>query len=276
MTQLKRSVIKVNGVKLFYRDSLIKSQPFLCLHGKWGRGETWSDFIWRYGNEYRIIAPDQRGHGFSDKPVARYAPQDMAEDAFGLITQLKCKPAIVMGHSMGGRNAAFLAALHPEAVKALIILDIGLATSKKISSLPPSEIEPIDELTFDWPTPYKTLNDAIKHLTSKYKRKSNSDYFLESLTETTEGYDFLFSRYSMAAIEEYLHDWTYILPKIKCPTLLVRAESSIDLTIEEAEIMRKGIENCKYVEVKNSDHMVYVDNPESFYLILDEFLSTIQ
>jgi len=272
MVKLKRSFVQCGGIKFFYLDSVENDKNILCLHGKWGRGETWNDFIKRYHSRFRIIAPDQRGHGLSDKPVARYAPQDMAEDAFQIIKQLKAVPSIVVGHSMGGRNAAHLAALYPEAVKGLVILDIGPGGSEELSQLSPASVMPIDELTFEWPTPYSSMNDAVKHLNSCFKYKSNVDYFLQSLTEGDEGYDYMFSRYSMAAIAQYLVEWTDILPRIQCPVLLVRAENSTDLTKDEAEKMQSLIKDCTYAEISKSDHMVYIDNPEEFYPIMDDFL----
>lgn len=272
MGKVKRSFIQCGGIKFFYLDTMENENNILCLHGKWGRGETWIDFINRYRSRFRIIAPDQRGHGLSDKPVARYAPQDMAEDAYQILKQLKAIPSIVVGHSMGGRNAAHLAAMYPEAVKALVILDIGPAGAEELSQLAPSMVMPVDELTFEWPTPYSSMNEAVKHLNSCFKYQSNIDYFMQSLTEGAEGYDFLFSRYSMAAIGQYLVEWSDVLPKIKCPVLLVRAKNSTDLTEAEAEKMRSLISDCTYAEISNSDHMVYLDNPEEFNPVMDEFL----
>ena len=45
---LNRSIAKVNGIRMFYRDTKVGDQSILCLHGRWGRGETWSDFINRF------------------------------------------------------------------------------------------------------------------------------------------------------------------------------------------------------------------------------------
>jgi pimeloyl-ACP methyl ester carboxylesterase len=272
---VKRVVTKVNGLDIFYRDTLEGGETILCLHGKWGRGETWADFIRRYRDRYRIVAPDQRGHGLSEKPVARYAPQDLAADAHALIEKLGCGPAIVVGHSMGGRVGAFLAALHPEAVKALAILDCGPEGPETVSSLPPERISPVDELTSDWPAPYESLQDALDDLSARFPMPSNVRYFQESLVETVEGFDFLFGRFAMAALKEYMCEWYSILHEIRCPVLLVRAEESWDLSKESAERMRELIEDCTYYEVSRSDHMVYADNPAEFYEGFDRFLGKV-
>jgi len=274
-SKIKRAMIKVNGLNLFYRDTRSNNQSILCLHGKWGRGETWTDLMFRYKDRYRIITPDQRGHGLSDKPIARYAGEDFAEDTYQLIKRLECGPAIVVGHSMGGRNAAYLAALYPQEVKALAILDQQAEDPEKLSNLPPEKVSPVDKLTADWPTPYPTYEEALRDLRKRFSRETNVRYFLESLVETVEGYDFLFSRYAMAAIGEYRQEWYHILPQIQCPVLLVRAKDSWCLSEQEAKKMRTLIKDCTYFEVANSDHMVYADNPDEFYPQFERFISTV-
>lgn len=271
-SKIKRAMIEVNGLNLFYRDTGSSKQALLCLHGKWGRGETWTDLMFRYRDRYRIVAPDQRGHGLSDKPVARYAADDFAADAHELIEKLGCGPVIAVGHSLGGRNAAYLAALHPEEVRALAILDQQAEDPGTLSDLPPEKVSPVDKLTADWPTPYSTFDEAVQDLSQRFGRETNVRYFLDSLVETVEGYDFLFSRYAMSAIDVYRQSWYHLLPEIECPVLFLRAQDSWCLSAEEADKMKALIKDCTYFEVANSDHMVYVDNPDEFYAVFEKFL----
>jgi pimeloyl-ACP methyl ester carboxylesterase len=97
---------------------------------------------------------------------------------------------------------------------------------------------------------------------------------LQSLTETAEGYDFMFSRYAIAATLHYRQSWYHLILDIQCPVLLVRATESWELSVEEADKMKSLLKNYTYAEVSNSDHMVHVDNPEEFYKIFDRFLET--
>ncbi len=262
----------VNGVELFYRDTGGDGPGVLCLHGKWGRGETWMDMMSRLRDRYRIIAPDQRGHGLSGRPVARYAGEDFAKDAYELMERLGLGPAVVVGHSIGGRNAAYLAALYPQAVKALVILDAKATGPKEPSALPPDKVSPVDGFTADWPLPYAFYAEAVTDLGRRFPRATNVRYFLESLTETVEGYDFMFSRYAMSAIDAYYQGWHHILDQIKCPALLVRAGESWYLSEREAGEMKRHIKDCSYLEVVKSDHMVYADSPEEFYPPFERFI----
>ena len=261
------------GINIFYRESVSNGTPMLCLHGKYGRGETWHELMSRYGERFRVIAPDQRGHGLSDKPVARYSGEDFAADAHDLLYALKTTPAIVVGHSIGARNAAYLAALYPQWVKALVILDAKAEGPQDLPIVPPDEIPTLDSLVGSWPTPYPSYQAALDDLSKRFPRETNIRYFLDSLVESVDGYDFLFSQHALSAIDACYRGWHHLLPRIKCPVLLVRAEESWYLTKEESAAMLTSLPGASFLEVKGSDHMVYTDNPEQFYPVFEEFVT---
>ncbi|NOX34800.1 MAG: alpha/beta hydrolase [Deltaproteobacteria bacterium] len=275
MKKIKSSVVNANGINLYYLDSTANENTILCLHGKWGRCETWRDFIHRYKNRFRIIAPDQRGHGLSNKPVSRYAGEDFSRDAYELIKRVNCAPVIVVGHSLGARNAAYLAALYPQAVKLLVLLDTKADGPEKLSDIPPEKILPIDQFTAGWPTPYSSYEEAVNDISKRFEKESNIEYFRESLIETAEGYDFMFSRFAMSAMDIYYQRWYHILDKIECPVLFVRAKESWYLSSEEALKMKEHIKNCTYFEISNSDHMLYADNPNDFYPRFEQFIKEV-
>ncbi len=228
----------------------------------------------RYGETYSVIAPDQRGHGLSDKPSWGYRAEDMAADALGILRRLEAAPATVIGHSMGARIAGYLAGVYPEAVSSLALLDetVSGAGSRVGGERDASKD---DGLTSSWPTPYPAYHEAVRHLNACFERKTSVDYFLSSLVETDRGYDYLFSRPAMAEIGRSYQDWRHLLPGIHCPVLLVRAAQSWCLPESEALEMRDALEDCTYVEIPSSDHMVYTDNPAAFYAAFDRFLARV-
>jgi len=272
---MKRIIVPANGLKFFCLDTGGDKPVILCLHGRWGRAETWARFMNRYQDRFRVIAPDQRGHGLSDKPLARYASEDLAADAYAIVKGLGCDQIIAIGHSMGARVATYLAAAHPELVRALAILDCTADGNAEVLSLSPEQVSPIDDLTKDWPTPYPTLADAHADFAKRFPLPSNVEYFKQSLHETAAGYDFLFSRRAMAALGHYNARWFDLLPRILCPTLLVRAADSWDLPKETAMKMRTLMRDVEYAEISGSDHMVYADNPAEFDPVMDRFLGRV-
>ena len=66
-------------------------------------------------------------------------------------------------------------------------------------------------------------------------------------------------------------EWA-VLPKISCPTLLIRGAESDVLATETAERMLDVLPNCQFVEIPESGHSLGVDQPEAFQDAITTFL----
>jgi pimeloyl-ACP methyl ester carboxylesterase len=124
-----------NGVKIAFSDHPPERQdrraPILLIHGfasslaiNW-RYTHWIKALTEDGR--RVIALDNRGHGFSQK---LYQPNDytlesMAGDAVNLLDHLGIGRADIMGYSMGARIAITIALNHPERLNRLILGGVG-------------------------------------------------------------------------------------------------------------------------------------------------------
>ncbi len=112
----------VNGIKIHYVEAGHGSPVFL-LHGF---PETW--FAWRkqipvLSTNYRVIAPDLRGYGDTDKPQDGYDKRTMARDIYELMLSLGYTKIVLVGHDRGARVATRFAKDYPEAVDRLVVLD---------------------------------------------------------------------------------------------------------------------------------------------------------
>lgn len=124
-----------DGYTLAYRDKG-EGEPILLIHGF--ASSSWVNWVtpgwFRTLNDagYRVIAIDNRGHGFSQKPhdEQAYTPEAMADDAVRLLDHLAIEKAPIMGYSMGARITAFACLRHPKRVKSAIFggLGIGMVT----------------------------------------------------------------------------------------------------------------------------------------------------
>jgi len=120
-----------DGVRIAYVDEG-EGEPILLIHGfasnvaaNW-RDPGWVSTLMQAGR--RVIALDNRGHGWSDKlyDAIRYGAPAMAEDARRLLDHLGIERTDVMGYSMGARIAVFLALAHPKRVRSLILGGAGI------------------------------------------------------------------------------------------------------------------------------------------------------
>ncbi len=268
---IHRSIAHLKDISLFYRDTKTKGEAIVCLHGRWGRGETWVDFIQNYGEKYRIIAPDQRGHGLSDKPDTKYTTEEMADDIIQLLYFLELKQVILVGHSMGGHIASYITAAYPKLVKGLAILD----KSSTMLDNQENNDELVDPITKDWPLPFSSLSEAQDYIKKVDESELSYQYFMNSLIETVEGYTMMFSPQAMAKNIATYTDWSKLLSKLQCPVMLLRAKGSGAVTDEDFEMMRLNIPNCSAHEILNSDHNVHLAKKSLFYQYFNQFLNAI-
>jgi pimeloyl-ACP methyl ester carboxylesterase len=116
----------VNNVTLHYVIGG-HGDPILLLHG-WP--ETW--YEWRniipslIANNYTIIALDMRGLGDSEKPQTGYDKKTVAEDIYQLVKKLGYSKIYLVAHDWGGPVAYSYAAVHPEDIQKMIIIDVPL------------------------------------------------------------------------------------------------------------------------------------------------------
>ena len=105
--------------------------PILLLHGHPQTHVVWRKVAPRLVEAgYKVIAPDLRGYGDSDKPESDpshlpYSKRVMAADQIALMKHLGHETFSVVGHDRGGRVAHRLALDFPDAVERLVVLDIA-------------------------------------------------------------------------------------------------------------------------------------------------------
>lgn len=272
--KIYRNIAKLMNMEMFYFDTKTEGPVILCLHGLWGRAETWYDFIQHYGKDYRIIAPDQRGHGLSSKPVSKYTGEETAEDIVQLLEYLNIDSVILAGHSMGGRAAGYFTARYQKYVNAVAILDMP-ASGPAANKLPLNQMPAVDPFTKDWPLPFSSLKEAMDFIKGATESEIEYQYFMNSLTETVEGYQMMFSAQAMAAFKTYYEDWYYLLPGIKCLTLIIRSGSHQSVSDENYSKMQSQLSNCMAFEMSHPDHNVQLANKEEFYGYFDKFLNKL-
>lgn len=120
-----------DGERLVVNDGLVLAvrsygprdgTPVLVLHGFPEMGTTWAPLAQRLEG-VRIVAPDLRGHGFSDAPrrVSAYRLDRLLGDVVALV-DLVGGPLHVVGHDWGGALSWLLVERHPERVRTATIL----------------------------------------------------------------------------------------------------------------------------------------------------------
>lgn len=100
-----------------------EGRPLLLIHGLMTSSYSYRYVIPLLAPHYRVIVPDLPGAGRSDAPPdLSVSPESVSEVLAGLIEALKLETPYVIGNSMGGYQALWLAVVHPEKVRRLVIL----------------------------------------------------------------------------------------------------------------------------------------------------------
>ena len=94
----------------------------LLLHGWMASGGlNWFRAFETLGKEFRVLAPDLRGHTRGLRSVQAFRFSDCADDLAVLLGSLDCGPVVVAGYSMGGPIAQLLRRRHPDRVSGLVL-----------------------------------------------------------------------------------------------------------------------------------------------------------
>jgi pimeloyl-ACP methyl ester carboxylesterase len=84
----------------------------------------WRDFIGPLAERYRVIAPDLRGHGWSDKPESSYRKTEMLDDVVALLDRLGLERVRFVGHDWGGWTGMLAGLREPERIERLVVMSI--------------------------------------------------------------------------------------------------------------------------------------------------------
>lgn len=118
--------LPVNDIRMNVLDRG-EGPPLVMLHGLSDDCTFWLPLVERLSPPFRVVAPDLRGHGESDKPPGPYSIKQIAADVAGMMTALGIPEARVAGFSMGSAVALQLALDHPERVRSLALLSAFVA-----------------------------------------------------------------------------------------------------------------------------------------------------
>ncbi|MGH6830960.1 MAG: alpha/beta fold hydrolase, partial [Methylocella sp.] len=110
-------------IDLAYTSYGDNGPPLLILHGLFGAGRNWSSIARRLAERHRVLAVDLRNHGASPHGEMDYP--HLAADLERLLDSRNIDSAAVIGHSLGGKVAVWLAVTAAARVSRLVAVDIA-------------------------------------------------------------------------------------------------------------------------------------------------------
>lgn len=272
------ATVRVNGLDLHYIDwGGDAALSAVALHGFALNCHSWDEVAPALSDQLHWYALDQRGHGLSDRAtqLSSYSRDHMADDVRGFIEAAGLERPVVVGHSMGGMNAMTFASRHPEALRALVLVDVG----------PEVTVDGAQQVRQFVAGPYEmeSLEAWVNHTHQYYPFRSKERIrrrLAVSLRETKGGklakqFDERFRTAEFRGVADSRSDIWETARGLHCPTLLLHGERSPVLKREQAERFTEAVETVKLVTIAEAGHSVAGDQPAAFEAALRTFLAEL-
>jgi len=228
-----------------------------------GRGSTWSrqlPWLTRFGTVYTYDAPWHRGRDADDtEPISteRFVEQ------LGAAVESLGRPAVLIGHSMGGLHSWCLAAARPELVSALVVEDMAADfVGRTVGAWEP------------WLHALPEEFDSAEAVFAEFGPVAGR-YFLEAFDRTTTGWQLHGQPANWIAIaaewgtRDYWQQWR----AVQAPVLLIEAGDSVVPPGQLQRMAELAADRATYLRVPGAGHLVHDDAPDRYQRAVEGFLS---
>ena len=275
---MKDHYYQASNITLHYTDSETNKPALILLHGLTANAHAFDKVTEGLHEHFRIICPDFRGNGLSDKPDTNYTVEDHATDIVALISQLELGPVYLAGHSFGGYLAVYIAAYYPKLVSKLIILDAAVSMNPNAAKMLANAISRLDAV-------YSGFEEYLEHVKKapylNFWDTAMLSYYRADVHDLPDGT--VKPRSQLTSITEKSMGlgrvkWAEVFPNITKPALLVNATGNYTLgepllPQEIAQSTVKSMPDARYAAVEgNHLTMLYRKGAERIAELTIEFL----
>ncbi len=250
-------------------------RPVVLLHGFPDSGKLWRQQVSRLADAgFKVIVPDMRGYGASDKPtgVDAYNILYLVADVGAVLDDAGIERAHVVGHDWGAAAAWALAAVAPERVDHLAALSVGHPSSFRAGGFEQNEKS--------WYMLLFQFEDVAEHWLSDdnwanfraWGRHPDADAVIADLEATgslTPGLNW----YRANVPPESYISAPLVLPPVQAPTMGVW--SSGDFALTEGQMTRSAEHVSgpwRYERLEGPGHWMQLEAPDEVNRLLVDFL----
>ncbi|GAB3113103.1 alpha/beta hydrolase [Aestuariicella hydrocarbonica] len=274
------------GLRLNYLDWGNAQAPLLLLlHGNGDHARSWDATAQRLRNHWHVITPDWRGHGDSQwSPDGAYFTSYFVMELADLMEHLNAQAASIVAHSFGGVVALRYAAMFPERVQQLVIVD-GHGPSADARQRWAEEGDVAR--TRNWiekrrliaarPTRVlPSLEHAAKRFMQDNKRLShaNAERLAQHAVKAVNG-GFAWKRDPLTRVfapEDFTQETGEVWRHVTAPTLFLYAEDSWKFTPAVRQLEAHFAKAQGFV-FESAGHWLHHDQFDQFIGVVTDFLS---
>jgi pimeloyl-ACP methyl ester carboxylesterase len=271
-TTVRDATLTLNGLRFHYRDwGDPESPPLVLLHAYTQHARSWDTVAHTLADRFRVLALDQRGHGESGL-ATDYHEQRLVEDFTAFVDALGLNRFYAIGFSIGGNAACAYAALHPERVERLVLVECFTEGSEPEAVAHLRILQILPE-TFAAP---ENAAAAFRPLAPYATEEELRRWMVGGLAQDTDGrwswrYDPVLRRPGppgrlVAPMDVF---WER-LTQVRCRTLLVVGAAS---WMPEPVAQAARNPHARTVTIPDAGHWVPLDNPAGFLSVVRPFLT---
>lgn len=255
----------VNGSMIRYlEDGPSDCKTLIFLHGIGASAERWSRVIPTLSREYRVIAPDIIGFGYSDKPVVEYTMDFFIDFFESFLDNLGISEASIIGSSLGGHIATEFAIRFPHMVEKLVLVSPAGMMRK---STPTLDRYIMAALYPEYQRVYEVFSEMV-YDSNTINQETLMD-FVNRMNLPSAKYAFM----STLSGIRYAPRLTGRLSNITAPTLLMWGENDTTIPLAEYAHQYNEIPNMEeLVVIKKCGHIAPIERPATFNRIVLRFL----
>ncbi len=272
--------LRANGLNLHYLDwGGADRPPALLLHGTGFLAAVWEPIAEALSPRYHVLAPDQRGHGDSDKPATGYHRLHLVADLRAFLDALGLRAIIGIGHSAGAANIACCEALWPGSFRRAVLIEpivfpppVQAMAAEHLAAMPKGALNrrtvwPSREALFESyqaRAPFRTWREDLLRL------------YVEEGTYVREDGQVELKCPAYVEAQVYLGTTPFeafeLLPQVRCPVLLVRGEHSDSHLPFIAQAIADQMPDARVVTIEGAGHFCPMEKPEAVLAAIRPFL----
>ena len=258
-----KSFVAQDGVNIAYSECgsgppLVKAANWLNhLEFEW-RSPIWAHWVTELTRHHTLYRYDERGNGLSDWNIEDFSFQAWGRDFAQLIETIQLDRFPILGISQGGAVAVAYAARHPERVSKLILY--GSFARGWMTRDIPGELERRNALLtlvrLGWGKDNPAFRQLWTTLFMPNATPEQANWFNELQRVTTSPDNAV--QLMMEAGRINVVD---LLPKVKCPTLVIHGRDDAAIPLAEGRLLAARIPGARLVELPTCNHLVIPPEP---------------
>jgi len=260
-----------NGIRLYYEEKG-SGQPIVFIHGVWGSCRFFQRQIAWFGERYRAIALDLRGHGRSSMTLYGQTVETYAQDLRAFLKALDLRWPILVGWSMG----SFVIWDHYRQfgagdIRAMINIDQA-PTDFKWEAAPRGFIT--FEMLRDWLVQVQTnRNEFAKAIVPMMFKDPIADadfaWMYDEMIRAPEAIA------GAILFDQSTRTWAEVIKGFPTPTLLCFGADQAMQTLENARWIVAQSQNARLEVFAHSNHCPFLEETEKFNRVVEEFVREI-